>query len=389
MSKIKHIVDWPIIFIAFLTLFSLGLLDNARGPYFPDITSDLKLTDTMASLFFAVASTVAFFSGRIVPKLVQKLGLMNVMRLGQVLMGLGFASISLAKSLPMLILTCALFGYGFGLINVAQNLLIIEGSSGDLRRRLFSGLHGMYAFASLISPLVAATLFQLNIGWREAYVGFACVVSLSFISTFFAKGSAGRGSENVPVTKNPDRKSYFLVGSMISLYIVAELMISTRLSLYVRRVFDYSPQQASMLLALFFLLLLAGRLFFLFVPLKATNLKIIEMSLVTSLMAFGLGLWVHPVFLTLCGLTMAPVFGLSIDLLAVKYPQYSSDAIASCLALSCVYIVSMHFLMGYFTDVFGIQRAMNAGIVVLLISYLLLLLMKKKGQFSDASKISL
>ena len=81
---------WPIIISAYLTLFALGLLDNARGPYFPDIIRDLNLNDTQASLFFATVSTVAFFSGRVVPQLVNKLGLMNVIRIGVVLMGAGF-----------------------------------------------------------------------------------------------------------------------------------------------------------------------------------------------------------------------------------------------------------------------------------------------------------
>lgn len=373
----KERTNWPLIGVSYFTLFVLGLLDNARGPYFPDITADLRLSDTQASLFFAVASTVAYFSGRVVPELSRRMGLMNTVRLGQILMAIGFASISLAQGLTTLILTCALFGYGFGIINVAQNLLVIDGAQGKWRRQLFSGLHGMYAFSSLIAPLVIAQLFRMNHGWREVYLGFASVVSISFVSSFFAKTQHRQPAEQ-QLLRNPDRNAYWLVGSMLSLYIVAELLISTRLSLYVRRAHGFTPDEAASLLALFFLMLLVGRLVFLFIPFKATNVKIIELSLISSIFMLALGLSFHPLLIAFCGLTMAPVFAISLDLLTEQYPTFSADAIASCLALSCLYIVSMHFLMGLLTDWLGIRAAMFCGLVFLFSSWFLLRKMKAR-----------
>ena len=43
--------NWSYIIIAYASLFVLGLLDNARGPYFPDILEDLELTDSQSGLF--------------------------------------------------------------------------------------------------------------------------------------------------------------------------------------------------------------------------------------------------------------------------------------------------------------------------------------------------
>lgn len=387
MSKINSLTNWPIIFVAYLTLFTLGLLDNTRGPYFPDITLDLGLSDTKASLFFVVASSMAFFSGRVVPALAQKIGVVNVLRLGQILMGVGFGLIAFSNSLSILILTCAIFGYGFGLINVVQNLLILHGSSGALRRRLLSGLHGMYAFAALISPLLVAYLFQFNISWREAFVGFALFVVVCFVSTFFVE------SQSIKLEKNHSggrlkMRSYLLVAAILSFYVISEVILVTRISLYVRRVFHYSPEQASILLALFFLCLLAGRFLFLFIPFKAKNLKIIEISLVSSMIVFILGLYIHPWLLALCGLTMAPVFALSVDLIADIFTEQSAEAISSSLALSCVFIVSMHFIVGLLSDWYGIQLAMNLGVFSLLISWFLLQWMKRKDLGQDLRRIA-
>jgi len=375
MSKMSlKNINWPLIVSAYLTLFALGLLDNARGPFFPDITAALKISDTQASFFFVTVSLTAFFSGRVVPTLVNRFGLMNVIRAGLVLMGLGFVAVSRASDFISMIVTCFIFGYGFGLLNVAQNLMIIRGASDvGWRRRLLSGLHGMYAFSSILAPLGAAYFFNNQISWRWAFVFFAAFSLISLASTFFVKNLRSvTGDEQHK--RHPTPKVYWLVASQLSFYILAEILLTTRLSLYVRRTFDYQPEDAAMMLSVFFVLLLFGRLVFLFLPIRAATPFVIKWSLVLSFVFNVLGLALNPWLLVICGLTMAPVFALSLDYLAEIFPSYSADAIASCLAISCIYIVSMHFGMGLLTDKIGIQNAMWAGPVFTLVSFVLLVI---------------
>lgn len=383
-SKINSKTNWSIILLAYVTLFSLGLLDSARGPYFADIMSDLHLTNTQGSLFFAVVSSMAFFTAWIVPSLVRNFSLLMVIRMGLLVMGLGFALVSMASNFMMLLLSCVIFGFGFGVLNVAQNLLILEGASSALRRRLFSGLHGMYAFASLVAPLVAAQLFRMQITWRTAFMGFASVVVVSLVVSLFVKQDKSFQknksiSEISGSEKNLEKikfKSYGLVGSMLSLYVLAELLVSTRLSLYVRQVYFYSPEQAANLLALFFLFLLLGRVIFFLISFKASSLLIIEFCIVFTFFAYVLGLWVHPWLFALTGLTMAPIFALSLDMVADMFPDLSSLALSNVIGLSCVYIVSMHVVMGLLSDWIGIAQAMTLGLVFLFVTWVLLKAMK-------------
>ncbi len=375
MSQKDWSVHWPMVILAYLTLFCLGLLDNARGPFFQDIIVDLKLSDTQASFFFAVTSSMGFIMGRLVPRYVVRWGVVPVVRLGQLFMGCGFASLALANSLSTLIATAGLFGVGFGILNVAQNLLLLEGATGSIRRRLFSGLHGMYAASSLISPLVAAFLFRQGVGWRTAFVGFAAVTLVSFIYSLLVRPPAGAEPLAPLGTTTPNshdsKESYGAIAGVLSFYVLAELVVSTRISLYLRREFNYSPDDASIVLALFFALLLLGRLVLLFVPLRQGSLKIIEWSLMASIVAYGLGLWVHPTLFALCGLTMSPIFALVLDLIAELYPKTSVKAISHCVAVSCLYIVSMHFIMGLLTDWIGIHWAMYFGGAALIVSLVL------------------
>jgi MFS transporter, FHS family, glucose/mannose:H+ symporter len=229
----------------------------------------------------------------------------------------------------------------------------------------------MYAFSSLLAPLGAAYFFRNDIGWRTAFCIFAGFSIISLISTFFVREQKEQQHAQAH-KKHPKRKVYWLVGSMLSFYILSELLLSTRLTLYLRRAFQYQPDEAALLLSGFFVLLLLGRLFFLLFPVRLRTLKIIEISLVLTFIFNVLGLWLEPRLLMLCGLTMAPVFALSLDYLAEIFPSYSADAIASCLAISCLYIVSMHFVMGLLTDIFGIEKAMWCGPLFVVVAFILL-----------------
>ena len=56
--------SWPNILVAYFGLFCFSLLDNIRGPYFPEILNHLKLTDTQGSFFFVVPSLLSLVGSR-------------------------------------------------------------------------------------------------------------------------------------------------------------------------------------------------------------------------------------------------------------------------------------------------------------------------------------
>jgi hypothetical protein len=93
MSKIiSKKINWLGVTLGYFALLSLGLVDNARGPVFLDISRDLNLQSFQASLFFAVASTVAFFGSQGSPKVKMLLGTIGGLRLGLIFASLGFSS---------------------------------------------------------------------------------------------------------------------------------------------------------------------------------------------------------------------------------------------------------------------------------------------------------
>src|SRR6185312_6119329 len=177
-------INWPLVATAYMTMFCLGTLDNIRGPFFPDVTNNLHLTNFQAAFFYAVVSAMAGVAGSVVARSAQRFGDLVVLRAGQLLMAGGFAVLAFVHTFWQMIAACTVFGLGFGVLNVAQNLLVLDATpsttSLDSRRRLLSGLHATYAFSSVLAPLLAARIFHIGGSWREGFLLCAAFVSTSF-----------------------------------------------------------------------------------------------------------------------------------------------------------------------------------------------------------------
>jgi fucose permease len=367
----------PYVLVGYVSLFALAFLDNSRGPFFQDIIADLQLKDSVASLFFAATSFMAFCLGRLSPKILSRyMRLLDLVRLGHLVMVIGFALISQARSLPGLLAAATVFGIGYGIINFTQNILIVEGANPVLRRRLLSGLHSIYALSSLVAPLLISFLIENSFAWRQVFLAFSVLPMGAFAATFIARPQKPQAIE----TKNPALiQSFalksFLVSAGIAFYVVAELLLSTRIPLYFRRIENTPAETAARFLALFFLLLFVGRFGFAFFKLdKYSNRAIMLACLFISICTVGLGLFVAPVWLAMTGLPMAPFFAVSLNYITESFGRGAHAALGSALALQSLFVVVMHYLMGWVTEVWGIRTAMLVTPLFLLLSALLIYL---------------
>jgi FHS family glucose/mannose:H+ symporter-like MFS transporter len=369
---------WTMIFVSYVSLFFLGLLDNARAPFFPDIMHDLKLDNFKASFFFVTTSSFAFISGRLTFFVIRRMGLNNTFRLSQFVTGAGFASMAFAETFGVLLFSCAIFGFGFGSLNITQNLFVMEGASLTARRRLISGLHSMYAFSSLIAPLLASVCFRYQLTWRQAYLYFGISVLISVLISFVNKVEKVHIHEKKTVLPKHVKDRSWLIAAVLSLYVIGELTLTTRLPLYLREARGYTPEKASEYLSYVFLAMFIGRIAFTFFKWKRfTTHNIIVSSLVLSILFFIVGLLGHPFWLCISVLAMSPIYAMVLEYHVEIFKEHSSMAITNSLAVNALFIVSMHLMLGALTDVIGIQYSMYLGPVFLMISTLLVMLDKK------------
>ncbi|MCB0389828.1 MAG: MFS transporter [Bdellovibrionales bacterium] len=372
-------VNWSYIFAAYLALLSFGLLDNVRGPFFPDLIQDMKLRDDQASWFFALTSIIAFFGSIWAPKIQTLFGALNGLRLGLLLLFSGFYMTTFANDMTFLLLASSIFGLGMGMSQVFEHICIQEGAPLQLRRRLFNGLHSFYAAASILAPLSAGWVLNKGEGWRFGFKLVCILPMLAFIYTLFVKNQKQHTTlQKVLKAKGMEFYHMLYLSVILSLYVTAELSISTRLVLYVQRTTSIEPAQSTFYLTTFFIFLLLGRLLMTIFDFKSlSSRQIIFLSLFASLILYAIGLWYSPWLLALCGLTMAPMFGMTMDYIAHTFPSKSSYGISLSFAVGAVLIVSMHYFVGLMTEWYSIRQALILGPVFLALSIFLFLFEKK------------
>jgi fucose permease len=155
------------------------------------------------------------------------------------------------------------------------------------------------------------------------------------------------------------------MGLILAFYVISEVAISSRLALYARREVGLDVTQANLLLSGFFLLLFIGRLGSAIVHFPLSNLALLRLSAVTSLVAFSLGLLHHPGWLALCGLTMSVFYPCMMAYLAERMGDRIGYATAWSVTIQLLGLMLMHFALGRIADVASLGAALWIGPICL------------------------
>ena len=374
-AKIKQSV-WALVF-AFASLFTLGLADNIRGTLFPEILTQFQISNTLGSWLFATSSSGAFIAGVLAPAFLRRYTIASLLFVGVLMLVVGCAVVGFSGNFDWLLSGSLFFGLGIGFMAVAQNLLVAEGVESKLRSRALSGLHATYGLASFLAPLLAASATKSFGNWSSAFYvvagfSFLCLVFQVVIQPepkFVLHKSA---QDNSGDKKRISKKALAMICTFFAFYVVAEILISTRLALYMRTYYAMDLTQSAEYVTLFFLFLLIGRATFAFVHLPFSLKSQLNGSLIGSIVLICLGLKFHPFFLALSGLTMAPYYPLCVSYISEISKDLSRTFLAYAMSFQSLSVVAMHLGVGYMTDHYGLAFAFGVGILALVISVICL-----------------
>jgi MFS family permease len=367
-------MNWLYISLAYLSLFFLGLADNVRGPLFPEILKAFSVTDTQGSWMFALSSTFGFIASFLSRHLLRKYD--RVLALKYSIIGLSIALIAMAfvPSFSLFLTVSALFGFCLGLMGVVQNVLVSLGSTSERRRQMLAGLHSMYGLSSLLAPLVVAGVVALGFNWRVSLIVMAVFGVCLFVYSLWTPKNVVQHLTSKAVKEGSIKEHLpqIYLATMLGLYVMAEMLVSTRLALFMRRESGMDLEQSSLYITMFFIAMLAGRLLFTFLKLQTSLKKQLTVFLAVSILFFILGLNGSPIFLALTGFSMAPFYPLGVAYISEKFPEEIDSAIAYVMTVQSLLTVLMHVVVGWLTDMFGIAKAFYIGPSVLAISLFVL-----------------
>lgn len=370
--------------LAYLSLFSFGFVDNARGPVFPDLLADFQLSDSNGAWFFFTASAAMLANNVLLFRWMERAGPFAVLRLYSAIQTVGLLIMGLGTSYAIVLLGSAIVGLSLGGLGVSVNVLVGVHAAESHRRRVLSGLHCMYGISSLLAPLLVSVVYQGGFGWRAALGSLSAApfaVLLVSLTLRTDRSQAASLPLGATALKRPFAPALYFA-SLCMLYVVAEISISSRLALYVRRDWLASVESSNRLLATYFLGLFAGRLAFALVRFPWTSMQILSASAASGLVCYALGLVHRPAWLALAGVCFSVFYPCAIALINDEKSSGEAGFIVTwCITLQALGLLSMHVLLGVLADAFGLGTALWIGPASLA---LVLVLLRLKSHFSPS-----
>jgi fucose permease len=358
---------WPFIFLSYASLFVFGLSDNIRGPLFPEIMSQFAVSDSMGSLIFAFSNMSGFFASHGCRYLLRRYDRLTVLRGGSIALTLSMWGMAASPAFPVFLFFSFCFGLSMGVLGLVPNILVPMGTTPERKQRMLSGLHTMYGMASLLSPLLAALMEHLTGSWRWTFVAASLGPISLLLYTFHNSHrslhtKAEFSHEQHKANKKKNFKPQLFLAIMLSLAVAAEIMISSRLALYMRRVWSYDMEASSIYVTYFFISMMLGRGLFAFVHFKRSPQFLLSASLIGTLVTILAGLYIHPLFLAFTGFAIAPFYPLSISWISGEFPEDLDAAVSYMMATDSIMLILMHLTIGKLTDLFSIQQAILWGL---------------------------
>lgn len=355
---------------AFVGLFYFGMLDNARGPAYPGIMRDLKLSNWEGSFLFALTSLMSFTMTVLSPFWLKKLKLYQGMKLSWIILALAGLFLGLSgifNSAPLLYLASIVQGTGMGINGMNMNLMVEAGTPVTHRRRVYGALHATYGVASFLAPLLFSGLKMAGFKWQGFFLILAFIGPLLF---FLPKRKGDDVFSQAPAASNdlPIPMYYLLTLSLcVGMYVASEIVVSSRLVLFLEESHKMSNAEASTYLSGFFILLMGGRLSLgLFhIPIKG-HILLISSLVLTTIFSF-LGNYI-PVFYSLTGLSMSVFFPSFMDWIAETFPSEFQRVTKFALSGIGIHLVMMHLGFGKLADSLGVNKAMMLVLILSLTS---------------------
>lgn len=369
----------PIIIVSYLALIVFGITDNIRGPLFSLILKEFTVSDSIGSYFFSLSSISSFLMGLFSLYFFKRYKKKNLFLIS----GFGLLAtlifFSYASNFFMIMVGSLMFGLFAGLLGLLPNVLVPSATTIGKRQQVLAGLHSMYGISSLFAPIFVAMLVNYFHSWRDVFKYSSIFAIILIVYLFFIDASlfeqkfeehSVEGS-HLQNGQHPYLKN-FIFAPILSFAVMTEVMISSRLSLFLFREGHFSFSDASIGLTYFFIALLSGRLLFTFIKFPFSLIQQVTFLEILTILFILSGIYLHPYFLIVAGFSIAPVYPLIAAIIAQEFKGHLDRAMTICVSSNSLLLAFMHVFVGKITDLFGLKQAMLFGVLFLVASMFLL-----------------
>jgi len=255
----RHRRLFLVLFIVF-TLF--GTSFTIIGATLPKILADFHWNYLIAGTVLGASAVTYFVSAFAAGHLVKLWGPKRTIVSGITLDVIGLAFFA-ANADPLTnILLSALIGLGQGCVEIGVSWCTLRIDRENTGRPM-NLMHGAFAVGAILGPLSVGVLMHSGLDWTAVYRGMAIIFALIAAMVLLTELPAvvpqatESGEKPERLSKHP---AYWLSFLALFLYVGVELGVSNWVAEYFVAVFTYSSAASAMLVSLFWVGLLVGRL---------------------------------------------------------------------------------------------------------------------------------
>jgi fucose permease len=237
-----------------------------------------------------------------------------VLAVGMLLMGSGGIGVTFGRSLPILLAGALLFGFGFGGVLAAGNVLVGQLFSTRSAAAL-NGVNLFFGVGSMLGPAIAGQA-GLRLGAPQAaiWVGAGLLLALVPLILSYAAQPPIQASRQVAQQHSQQRSTGWILAILLLIYIGTEVGFSGWLTVYLISGSAMAPASAALIVSGFWLALTLGRALGAMLGLRLTAARLLTTSLLgmlvgAILLVLGVGDRVTSIAgVLVLGLSCGPVF---------------------------------------------------------------------------------
>lgn len=348
-------MNWGILSLGFLLLFSSSFFDNLRGPLLPILANQFHLTHSDTSLFLIMGSLGGIVATFLLIPFTRATSERNVLI---TLLSFAFSVIAFSFLFESYV-GLLVFGTGIGVsvatLGAMANLVTMQGATAEKRGHALSLLHTMYGLGSFLAPNVVSVSLISFVGWRAPFLILLLFLLAAFILAQKVLPKHKSKELEIPEKASLNRFQIFTV-LLFSTYVAGEVMVSMWMVTYLVEAVSLTVTDASTVLGHFFLVMMATRLFTFFSLKPKFERPILFSSLLLSVLFLALGLkggiWAFP----LVGV-FGPFFPLLLSRVTHLFRAQGKAITLWIIGINAVFIVVSHRFVGVLADRVGLSQA--------------------------------
>ena len=355
--------------LAFLLHFGfllIGVVTTLLGPILPMLATRWHLGDAEAGWLFTAQFTGGIIGSALSSRMILRLGLLRLMACGYVTIGVAVACLGVS-SWAIGLLSVFSSGFALGLAAPAINLLVAE-INPDRRAAALNILNFAWAIGAVAGPPMIAFLA------RDGYLVRPLVgLAIMLAGVAFLTARHGRNeslSKHPPQNRGENHTARFhawanpyalLTAGLVFIYVGTETAASGWISTYALRLGTPTSEFGTMMPAIFWAGLLAGRAIAPALLSRTSDAALVQVGLVTAgvglvsvlagstlkSVAFGVGL---------TGLGLAPVFPTTFAIFTRHFGRRASELTGMFFVLGGLGGALVPWLVGFVSERFGDLR---------------------------------